>query len=95
MTERTVKVKNSAGGRLTAANPLAEPGPNHQIYAIAGVPVEVSAADVVRHLSGICLAHRYDDPAAYTYEWAELAGKTPGSIIHRYRVASHPLPPAG
>jgi hypothetical protein len=82
---RTVTLKIAVNGALLLAHPHAKPGPEHLVYAINGVPVDVPAAHVVRQVSRVCLAHPHSDVAAWSYDWAELAHLPQGAIINRYR----------
>lgn len=80
----TVNLKIAVDGTLLLAHPGAKPGPEHLIYAINNVPIDTQPASVARHVSRLCLAHAHDDLAAWSYDWAELAGKPQGAIINRY-----------
>lgn len=81
---RTIKLKINAGGGLSPAHPEAKCGPDKLIYAIHGVPADVSVGDCTRHVERVCLLHAYDEPDGWEYEWADLAGLRQGAIINRY-----------
>lgn len=84
----TVNLKISASGALLLAHPHAKPGPEHLIYAINNVPNDVAPAAVAQQVSRIALWHAHSDVAAWSYEWADLAGLPAGRIVNRYRKAA-------
>jgi hypothetical protein len=85
---RTVTLKIAVNGAVQLAHPHAKFGPENLVYAINGVPADVLAAQVVRQVSRVYLAHPHSDPAAWSYDWAELAHLPQGAIINRYRRAA-------
>jgi len=82
---RTVPLKISVSGMLCPAHPLAKPGSDHLIYAITGIPEDVSVAKVAMQANKICFAHSLGDESAWTYAWDEIKDLPQGAIINRYR----------
>lgn len=70
---------------LCPAHPLAKPGSDHLIYAITGIPEDVSVAKVAMQANKICFAHSLGDESAWTYAWDEIKDLPQGAIINRYR----------
>ncbi len=83
----TVKLKISTSGAIVLTDPDAKPGSVQMVYAINGVPAEVTPAAVARRCAGICFAHSIYDDGAWAYDWQQLANLKPGAIVNRYRAA--------
>jgi hypothetical protein len=81
---KTIKLKITSGGTLAFAHPLAEVGSKHLTYAITKVPTTISMEDCALQANKVCFVHSLGDESAYTYDWAELAGKPQGAVINRY-----------
>ena len=77
----TVNLRIACNGALLLCHPGAKPGADHLIYAVRGVPDDVAPAAVQRQADRICMVGSSLDPAHWSINWADIAGKPQGYVL--------------